>query len=358
MLVNEDNCFLCDSLETFLHFFLNKNDEAAKKVGHLYFRGEGKYHKYLVPSLYLDEGLTKKSSEYYYRVLLNQIGSADYSKSSDLFRAIADFQHQGAKTRILEVSENPLIALFFACEKYSKGNLEPGYVYIFGSHHIVDRNEVVTEHFDVGHTVAAKIALNLIPQEKINEFMTICKSIYARTSRNDWKQLRFRDMNSFLVAGDEGDPNQIKIKNISSITLSSEEYTTIQTFMYLLNQRAKTNGELVYPFNIFEELMLAHIVIPSNCSDRVKMQQSAFIFPKYVFTNGKTMEDIQKEIDRSVSTLSANVITEDGKMINAIKIPGDKKVLIRKQLAQIGITEGFVYPEIEHRSNTLLSSLF
>ena len=49
---------------------------------------------------------------------------------------------------------------------------------------------------------------------------------------------------------------------------------------------------------------------------------------------------------------------EDGKMINAIKIPGDKKVLIRKQLAQIGITEGFVYPEIEHRSNTLLSSLF
>ena len=339
MLVNEDNCFLCDSLETFLHFFLNKNDEAAKKVGHLYFRGEGKYHKYLVPSLYLDEGLTKKSSEYYYRVLLNQIGSADYSKSSDLFRAIADLQHQGAKTRILEVSENPLIALYFACEKYSKGTVEPGYVYIFGSNHIVDRNEIVTEHFDVGHTVAAKIALNLIPQDKINEFMTICKSIYARTSRTDWKQLRFRDMNSF-VAGDEGDPNLIKIKNISSITLSSEEYTTIQTFMYLLNQRAKTNGELVYPFNIFEELMLAHIVIPSNCSDRVKMQQSAFIFPKYVFTNGKSMEDIQKEIDRSVSTLAANIITEDGKMINAIKIPGQRSDSRRSRAALRRVRRG------------------
>ena len=70
------------------------------------------------------------------------------------------------------------------------------------------------------------------------------------------------------------------------------------------------------------------------------------------------MEDIQKEIDRSVSTLSANIITEDGKKINVIKIPGDKKELIKKQLAQIGISEGFVYPEIEHKSNTLLSDIF
>lgn len=358
MLVNEDNCFLCDSLESFLHFFLNKDEESARRVGHLYFRGESKYHQYIVPSLYLDEGLTKKSSEYYYRVLLNQSGDADYSKSSDLFRAIAVFQHKGAKTRILEISANPLIALYFACEKHTVNPSEAGYVYVFGSNHIVDRNEVNTEHFDVGHTVAAKIALNLIPQEKINEFMTVCNSIYARTSRTDWKQLRYKDMNSLSVISGDVDPNQIKMSDINSVSLSSKEYMVIQSFLYLLNQRAKTNGELVYPFNIFEELMLAHIVIPSNCSDRVKMQQSAFIFPKYVQTARKSMEEIQREIDRSVSTLAANIVTKDGKMINVIKIPGNKKDLIRNQLAQIGISEGFVYPEIVHRSNTLLTSLF
>ena len=352
MLVNEDNCFLCDSLESFLHFYLNKNDEAAGKVGHLYFRGESKFHQYLVPSLYLDEGLTKKSSEYYYRVLLSQSGNADYTNSADLFRSIADFQHKGAKTRIMEISANPLIALFFATEKHDK---DAGYVYVFGSHHIADRNEINTEHFDVGHTVAAKIGLNLIPQDKINEFMTTCNSIYARTSRNDWKQLRFRDMNSIAITGEEGDSNQSKL---GSLSLSSEEYIVIQSFMYLLNQRAKTNGELVYPFNIFEELKLSHIIIPSKSSERVKMQQGAYIFPKYAFTSGKSMEDIQKEIDRSVSTLSANIITEDGKKINVIKIPGDKKDLIKHQLAQIGISEGFVYSEIEHKSNTLLSNLF
>ena len=358
MLVNEDNCFLCDSLESFLHFFLSKNNDADKKAGHLYFRGESKYHKYIVPSLYLDEGLTKKSSEYYYRVLLSQSGNPDYDKSSDLFRSISEFQHKGAKTRILEVSANPLIALYFATEKYNSGSVEPGYVYVFGSHHIVDRNEINTEHFDVGHTVAAKVALNLIPQDKINEFMTTCKSIYARTSRTDWKQLRFRDMNTLVIDGNDTGTNQLKFRDLGSLSLSGEEFTVIQSFMYLLNQRAKTNGELLYPFNIFEELMLAHIIIPSKASDRVKMQQSAFIFPKYIYTNGKSMEDIQKEIDRSVSTLSANIVTDDGKKINAIKIPGTKKDLIKKQLAQIGISEDFVYPEIEHKSNILLSNLF
>ena len=162
-------------------------------------------------------------------------------------------------------------------------------------------------------------------------------------------------MNSLSISGEESDANPSKL---GSVALSSEEYLVIQSFMYLLNQRAKTNGDLIYPFNIFEELMLAHIIIPSKSSDRIKMQQGAFIFPKYVYTNGKSMEDIQKEIDRSVSTLSANIISDEGKKINVIKIPGDKKELIKKQLAQIGISEGFVYPEIEHKSNTLLSDIF
>ena len=356
MLVTEDNCFLCDSLESYIRLFVN--NISSKRAGHLYYRGENKYHQYLVPSLYTDEGLSKKSSEYYYRVLLSQSGNADYSKSSDLFSAIVDFQHKGAKTRLLEVSQNPLVALYYACEKNSNNSRDAGYVYIFGSHHVVDRNEVNTEHFDVGHTVAAKIALNLIPQEKINEFMTVCNSIYTRTSRADWKELRYRDMNSLYIGSDDGDSSQIKIRDINSISLSSSEFIVIQSFMYLLNQRAKTNGELVYPFNIFEELMLSHIVIPSKSSDRVKLQQSAFIFPKYVYTSRKPLEDIQKEIDRSVCTLSAGIAAEDGRIINVIKIPAEKKDIFKKQLAQIGISEGFVYPEIEHRSNSLLTTAF
>ena len=357
MLVTEENSIICDSLESFLHLILNNKNDAVRQETHLYFRGENKYNKYTVPNLYLDESLSKKSSEYYYRVLLSQIGSADYSKSSDLFRHMVEFQHNGAKTRIIDISANPLIALFFAVEdKYNES--EDGYVYVFGSYHRDDRPDNNAEQFDVGHTVAVKTALNLISQDKINEFMNTCKSIYARTSRNDWNLLRFKDIGLLPFNSDDNNMNQLSFKDITSLQINSSEYIAIQTFMDLLNERAKASVELVYPFSIYEDLQLSHIVIPSNCSDRIKMHQGAVIFPKYIQTEGKALNIIQKEIDRSVNTLSANIVSGDGRKINVIKIPGDKKAQIKKELANVGISEGFVYSDIEHRSNALLETNF
>ena len=357
MLVTEENSILCDSLESFLHLILNNKNDAVRQETHLYFRGENKYNKYIVPNLYLDESLSKKSSEYYYRVLLSQIGNADYSKSSDLFRHMVEFQHNGAKTRIIDISANPLIALFFAVEdKYNES--EDGYVYVFGSYHRDDRPDNNAEQFDVGHTVAVKTALNLISQDKINEFMNTCKSIYARTSRNDWNLLRFKDIGLLPFNSDDNNMNQLSFKDITSLQINSSEYIAIQTFMDLLNERAKASVELVYPFSIYEDLQLSHIVIPSNCSDRIKMHQGAFIFPKYIQTEGKALNIIQKEIDRSVNTLSANIVSNDGRKVNVIIIPGDKKAQIKKDLANVGISEGFVYSDIEHRSNALLETNF
>ncbi|MCR4729885.1 MAG: FRG domain-containing protein [Saccharofermentans sp.] len=355
MLVTEENSIIVDSLESFLRLILNSRNDAVRQETHLYFRGENRYNKYIVPSLYLDENLSKKSSEYYYRVLLSQIGCADYSKSSDLFKYMVDFEHHGAKTRILDISANPLIALYFAVENSAS---EDGYVYVFGSFHKEDRPDSNAEQFDVGHTVAVKTALNLISQDKINEFMNTCKSIYARTSRNDWNQLRFKDIGLLPFNSDDNNMNQLSFKDITSLQINSSEYIAIQTFMDLLNQRAKTSVDLVYPFNIYEDLQLAHIIIPSNCSDRLRMHQGAFIFPKYVQTEGKSLNIIQKEIDRSVNTLSANIVSNDGRKVNVIKIPGDKKAQIKKDLANVGISEGFVYSDIEHRSNTLLETNF
>lgn len=130
----------------------------------LYFRGESKEFDMRTPSLYLNEDLTMKGSERYYRTLMNELGTNDYEYNTSLARMMSELQHYGAKTRMLDITKNPLIALYFAVEKDDEF---PGYVYLFHS-----KND---EKFDTGHTVAIKTAMSLMPQSVINNFLMLVK---------------------------------------------------------------------------------------------------------------------------------------------------------------------------------------
>lgn len=62
-------------------------------------------------------------------------------------------------------------------------------------------------------------------------------------------------------------------------------------------------------------------------------------------------EDVRNITEQQYKEL----IAEDNRKFNVITIPADSKHKIKEELAKIGITEGFVYPEIEHLSNSLLN---
>ena len=76
---------------------------------------------------------------------------------------------------------------------------------------------------------------------------------------------------------------------------------------------------------------------------------------------GKELIDVQKSIDESICQLIPEFYYEpsDGGNIfyNFICIPKQCKAKIKKELCLLGITEGFVYPEIESQSNALLEQL-
>ncbi|MHD0398164.1 FRG domain-containing protein [Staphylococcus simulans] len=141
-------------------------EESEEKGKHLYFRGESKYYDYRKPTLYRQTKLIEKGSEYYYRTLLNELGRDDYGENTSLVRLISELQHYGAVTRMLDVTINPLVALYFALDN----NKKDGYLYIYS----VDTDK---EKFDTGHTIAIKSALNLLDQQVIDDFMTACEII-------------------------------------------------------------------------------------------------------------------------------------------------------------------------------------
>ncbi|WP_162912150.1 FRG domain-containing protein [Staphylococcus sp. EZ-P03] len=334
-------------LTEFIRILKEKTKDSHSQGEHLYFRGESSNYNRRIPTLYRQPKLAEHGSEYYYRTLLNELGRDDYGENTSLVRLISELQHYGAVTRMLDVTSNPIVALYFSLEGSDE---DDGYVYMYS----VKKED---EKFDTGHTVAIKSGLNLVNQQLIDNFLRACK----------WFEKNFK--NCLETTTDELD--SLIQKNEECYNISDQKRkihkTNIVKFMEILNQRARVRERLNYPFKIYKDLNIAHLVLPSKTTDRIRQQQGAFMFPKYVNikkvkknirnknnkTNKTLKDEVHKQIDKSIQHFSLK--DKDKKQLR-IKIKGKEKRELKKQLKMIGITEGFIYPDIEHVSKALLET--
>ncbi|MBN3490596.1 FRG domain-containing protein [Acholeplasma equirhinis] len=117
------------SLSEFIYTFENELNELYKDEKlRIYFRGEKQYFEQrCTPSLFrLDKNDINKKNEkdIYYHTLRRMPNEFNNLSNLDI---LAKMQHYGIRTRMLDITTNPLIALFFALDD----NSEDGYVYIF-----------------------------------------------------------------------------------------------------------------------------------------------------------------------------------------------------------------------------------
>lgn len=423
------------SVSDFVNYVIEKiKVEYGKNI---YFRGEPREYPQTIPGLYRDgnESLIFDGSKGYYQQLLNELGYSSSLDNNTLFNFIAEIQHYGAVTRNIDITSNSLVSLFFACEKDDE---EDGVIHVYVG-------EINEEKYSTGHTAAVKTALNLIDQDRINQFLHLMNYFHTNigelgdqknvlqknltvdgiikefkksfdllspntatfpditefASQDIEKERRAKSRNLFClnsrIKGEFVDNNGIPLesqdlqeieneikKEISQFLIdwgygdthyakyilgdmkngfdmiSYQNYLMdeisqfLEDFIELLNQAAMTRERLCYPNAIYLDIISCQIVKSPKAQQRIINQNGLFILPALFNTKGKSIEKIQEEVDEAIKCYQLK--TDSGNLLT-FKIPKEKKKLILTELRMFGITDGFIYPDVEHQSKAILRQL-
>lgn len=93
---------------------INKFISKLNNRDNLFFRGHSDANYSLMPSVYRTPGFKKNESKMYNEILINY--PVDFEKCHTHLEKLVKMQHYGLPTRLLDITRNPLVALYFACE--------------------------------------------------------------------------------------------------------------------------------------------------------------------------------------------------------------------------------------------------
>ncbi|USS85595.1 FRG domain-containing protein [Fructilactobacillus myrtifloralis] len=329
------------SLQDFITLIDDKYDD------HWYFRGESK-----------DYGITKNlASGYRWMVdnkktfvdLLNlrkeffrEVGGNLTQKEIENFLSYS--QHHGLPTELLDITANPLVALYFACDSNPK---EDGFLYLF-SNSIKDDNLYPRQFYSSPYRdLTKKLYSQDISQQHIffRWFEDIDDSMIQKDlmeESNQFTYYLFQDSDFFKIQ-DESEKvwneysikypelakvsysknkflSQIKNKNYSRSEEISKRFDPIIGLTFSLIGMNMENG-MYFP-------SLKYLLVkPTIIFDRMKNQQGLFIY------------QLREGVDDEIGDFQP--------IIPAVKmnIPASKKAKIMKQLNLMGINRKFIYSD-------------
>lgn len=264
----------------YIHTQEKKLNTVEKKSITLFYRGVSN-NSYLITS-----GIYRKNELHDENYYFNEINI----RCPSVFRALNNLekltymQHYGCPTRLLDITSNPLVALYFSC---LEDNDSDGCVYIFG----VDSDDVLYSDNDRVQML----------------------SKLAELKRNDQKQLRrlaYRYMlkNKFPQSSNGRYQNNI-----------------IERYYHSIKRNNGAFEREMVPFDILKPIF----VQPNKDNPRILKQDGAFII------SGLDMDEFESDMK-----IRKNIITE-------ITIESKFKKQILKELEIVGVNQATLFPEVD-----------
>ena len=109
--------------------FQKKIERYQKCYEEIYYRGEVKEFLKREPSILRGKGYKENEGDLYREMM--QMYSSQLSNAYSYIGKLALLQHNNVPTRLLDITPNPLIALYFACEQNGLADEEAGYVFMY-----------------------------------------------------------------------------------------------------------------------------------------------------------------------------------------------------------------------------------
>ena len=259
----------------------------------LYFRGESKCGWDLVPSVMRD---CLVASE---RDMLVDLVSRRPEEFNGMTSALAQWvlaQHHGLRTRFLDITKNPVVALFHACEEDRKHD---GRLHVFA-----------------------------VPKDLVKPFSSDVVSIianFARLSRDDQE----------ILLGKRRIP-----RDRIPFNLSKDKYPEAMNILYQLVQQEKPYfDKRIDPRDLYR----VFVVEPQQSSERLRAQSGAFLVSAF-----------QERLERDEIVKLKNGIPVYAHY--KLTIPGGSKESILKSLQMLNITRETMYPGLEESAKAVMES--